>query len=60
MVGEDGSEALLFMRKGLADRVLHEGVAGCHNPLFCQVMHEFPEDIDGFCGHRCCLPGLCR
>jgi len=50
----------LFLREGLADRILQEGVAGSDNPLFSQVMHEFSEDIQGLDGNRGRLPGLCR
>jgi hypothetical protein len=59
-VGEDGCQALLFLREGLADRLLQEAVAGSDNPLFRHVMHEFPEDIQGLHGNRGRLPGFCR
>lgn len=59
-VGEDGCQALVCLRAGLADRLVQEGVAGSANPLFRHVMHEFPEAIQGWYGNRGRLPGLGR
>jgi hypothetical protein len=54
-LGQNGGEPILFMGESLANRILHEGVTGSHNTLFSQVMHEFPEDINGFYRNGCRL-----
>ena len=38
-------------RQRLADRILHEAVAGEHDAVVSQVMQEFTEDIDRFADH---------
>ena len=49
---------VLFLGERCADELLQKAIARRDDTMLVQIMEEFMEDIDGFCGHRRRVPGL--
>ena len=58
MIAHQRDQAVLFLAKRPADRLLHKAIARQHDAAFLQVVQKVAENIDGLAADPGCLLGF--